>query len=127
MSDQPLSQGARQSHTAVWVMRGVLVVAALCLAIGAALQWMHQGAEFRWPAIDPDFLHQGAMHGFRHLFSQFPLNSGRFFMALGLLVILAAQLVRLALVLWLFLRGRDRLYVGLALFLLLLVLRSFFL
>lgn len=127
MNGQELTQRGSQSHFAVVAMRAVLVVAALCLLLGAVLQLMHQGRFEGWPTIDSTFLQQGAMRGFRHLLSQFSPASGRFWLALGLLMILAAQLLRLGLVLWRFSRGRDRLYVVLTLFLLLLVLRSFFL
>lgn len=125
MKHEPGENRPRRRDRGVYPVRLILAVSLLCLLFGAGLQLFHGGAAS--PVIGPGFLSEGTMHGFPDLFRGFAPGSGRFWMQFGLMLILAAQVLRLAVVAWSFIKAREVFYVLMTLFLTGLVLHSFFL
>jgi len=116
---------ARNRQGSVYTVRLILAIAILCLLVGAGLHLWRQGPAS--PSLGPNFISGSTLHGFLGLARTFAPTTGRFWMEIGLLMILAGQVLRLGMVAWRFLKARDGLYLLMTLFLLGLVLHSFLL
>lgn len=95
------------------VLRGGVLAAATIAAIGGGIYFAHHGAQpvdYRSFAGEPATLRSvgGIVRGALAL-------QGESIIALGLLLLVATPIARVALLVFVFLRERDRLYVGVSL------------